>query len=158
IGKHLGESRREDTMIQPSRLISVGAAICLLSAFVAPLHAQTTRTRTPRTPVAPKAATPRPVAPKPKPPAPAPRPAAPKPAAEAPPKAADPAAPVPGEKEAPKPDTNTSPEDVGAKLETDPAVLTALEMPRKKPADFLQAVLWLIDLDRQKMAKPILAE
>jgi hypothetical protein len=31
-------------------------------------------------------------------------------------------------------------------------------MPRTKPADYLQAVLWLIDLGRPELAKPILAD
>jgi CheY-like chemotaxis protein len=31
-------------------------------------------------------------------------------------------------------------------------------MPRKKPADYLQAILWLIDLGRPELAKPILAD
>ena len=43
-------------------------------------------------------------------------------------------------------------------LEKDPAVLTAWEMPRKKPADYFQAVLWLIDLDRPELAKRIFAD
>ena len=31
-------------------------------------------------------------------------------------------------------------------------------MPRKKPADYVQAILWLIDLGRPELAKPILAD
>ena len=48
--------------------------------------------------------------------------------------------------------------DIGPKPENNPAVLSALEMPRKKPADYVQAILWLIDLGRPELAKPILAE
>lgn len=48
--------------------------------------------------------------------------------------------------------------DIGPKPETNPAVLSALEMPRKKPADYVQAILWLIDLGRPELAKPILAD
>jgi len=43
-------------------------------------------------------------------------------------------------------------------LETNPAIRAALEIPRKKPRDYVQAVLWLIDLGRPELAKPILAE
>jgi hypothetical protein len=43
-------------------------------------------------------------------------------------------------------------------LETNPAVRAALELPRKEPRDYVQAVLWLIDLGRPELAKPILAE
>jgi CheY-like chemotaxis protein len=48
--------------------------------------------------------------------------------------------------------------DIGPKPEKNPAVVSALEMPRKKPADYLQAILWLIDLGRPELAKPILAD
>src|SRR5689334_19210643 len=58
------------------------------------------------------------------------------------------------------------PADAGAKavesaqpaLETNPAIRAALETPRKKPRDYVQAVLWLIDLGRPELAQPILAD
>ncbi len=43
-------------------------------------------------------------------------------------------------------------------LETNPAVLAALEWPRERPADALRAVLVLVDLDRPLLAKPVLDE
>jgi hypothetical protein len=43
-------------------------------------------------------------------------------------------------------------------LEADPAVRTALDLPRETPADYLQAIVWLIDLGRPELAKPILDE
>jgi hypothetical protein len=43
-------------------------------------------------------------------------------------------------------------------LETSAAVRTALDTPRKTPRDSVQAILWLIDLGRPELAKPILAE
>jgi CheY-like chemotaxis protein len=83
------------------------------------------------------------------------KPAPPKPAPKA---ASADAAAAPGA--APAADANAKPEDLRVKIEVEknPAVLTALEMPRKTPADHLQVVLWLIDLDRQQLAKPILEE
>ena len=39
-----------------------------------------------------------------------------------------------------------------------PAVRAALELPRKEPADYFQAIGWLIDLGRPELAKPILDE
>jgi len=53
---------------------------------------------------------------------------------------------------------NTAPEPAEPLLETNPAVRSALELPRKEPREFVQAVLWLIDLGRPELAKPILAE
>jgi hypothetical protein len=53
---------------------------------------------------------------------------------------------------------SAKPEPVIVEVEKNPAVLTALEMPRKTPADHLQVILWLIDFDRQQLAKPILNE
>ncbi len=53
---------------------------------------------------------------------------------------------------------DTAPEPAEPPLETNPAVRSALELPRKEPRDFVQAVLWLIDLGRPELAKPILAE
>ncbi|HEX5470741.1 MAG TPA: hypothetical protein VFW73_02590 [Lacipirellulaceae bacterium] len=47
---------------------------------------------------------------------------------------------------------------LGPATETNPAVLSALELPRHKPADYLQSVLWLIDLGRPELAKPIMAD
>ena len=43
-------------------------------------------------------------------------------------------------------------------FETNPAVRSALEMPRKEPRDYVQAILWLVDLGRPELAKPILAD
>ena len=43
-------------------------------------------------------------------------------------------------------------------LETNAAVRSALETPRKEPRDFVQAILWLIDLGRPELAKPIVAD
>ena len=39
-----------------------------------------------------------------------------------------------------------------------PAVRAALELPRSQPADYYQAIGWLIDLGRPELAKPILDE
>ncbi len=86
--------------------------------------------------------------PAPKPPATNPAPAQPMGAA------APPSAPA---KDAAKAG-EAGPADIGPKPEKNPAVLSALEMPRKKPADYVQAVLWLIDLGRPELAKPILAD
>jgi hypothetical protein len=49
-------------------------------------------------------------------------------------------------------------EPVQPLLETNPAVRSALDMPRKEPRDFVQSILWLIDLGRPELAKPMLAE
>ncbi|MCI0333637.1 MAG: hypothetical protein L0228_10495, partial [Planctomycetes bacterium] len=43
-------------------------------------------------------------------------------------------------------------------IESNPAVRAALEIPRKEPADYFQAITWLIELDRPELAKPILDE
>jgi CheY-like chemotaxis protein len=51
-----------------------------------------------------------------------------------------------------------APAETAPKPETNPAVLSALEMPRKEPADFVQSILWLIDLGRPELAKTILAD
>ena len=49
--------------------------------------------------------------------------------------------------------------DVSASvIETNPAVRAALELPRETPADYFQAIGWLIDLGRPEPAKPILEE
>jgi CheY-like chemotaxis protein len=50
------------------------------------------------------------------------------------------------------------PADIGPKPEKNPAVLSALEMPRNKPADYVESILLLIDLGRPELAKPILAD
>jgi CheY-like chemotaxis protein len=42
--------------------------------------------------------------------------------------------------------------------ESNPAVRAALELSREEPADYFQAVSWLIELGRPELAKPILAE
>src|SRR5262245_55356514 len=42
--------------------------------------------------------------------------------------------------------------------EANPAIRAALELPREKPADFFQAVSWLVELGRPDLAKPILEE
>ncbi len=43
-------------------------------------------------------------------------------------------------------------------LETNPSVRAALELPRNEPADYYQAIGWLIDLGRPELARPILDE
>ncbi len=43
-------------------------------------------------------------------------------------------------------------------IESNAAVRAALEIPREEPADFFQAITWLIELDRPELAKPILDE
>lgn len=65
------------------------------------------------------------------------------------------AAPEAGEP-ANKDDKATEP--VQPVLEKNPAVRAALEMPRKKSRDYVQAILWLVDLGRPELAQPILAE
>jgi hypothetical protein len=53
----------------------------------------------------------------------------------------------------------TPPADAAAPpIETDPAVLATLELPREEPADYFRAVIVLIELDRPELAKPILEE
>lgn len=42
--------------------------------------------------------------------------------------------------------------------EANPAIRAALELPRTEPADFFQAITWLIELGRPDLAKPILDE
>jgi hypothetical protein len=47
--------------------------------------------------------------------------------------------------------------DVGTSVvETNPAVRAALELPRETPADHFQAIIWLLDLGRPELARPIL--
>ena len=48
--------------------------------------------------------------------------------------------------------------DVPTSPETNPAVLSALELPRTKPGDYLQAVMCLVDLGRPELAAPIFKE
>ncbi len=67
------------------------------------------------------------------------------------PAAEDKAAP-PVKAEAPTDETTVA----GPLIERNPAVRTALELPRKEPADYLQSILWLIDLGRPELARPIL--
>jgi CheY-like chemotaxis protein len=43
-------------------------------------------------------------------------------------------------------------------VESDPTVRAALEIPRQTPADHFQAVIWLIELGRPELARPILDE
>ncbi|MEX0613760.1 MAG: hypothetical protein WD229_16695, partial [Pirellulales bacterium] len=58
-----------------------------------------------------------------------------------------------------QPPAQTPSPDTGSPvLETNPAVRAALELPRKTPAEHFQAILWLIDLGRPQLAKPILEE
>jgi hypothetical protein len=66
-----------------------------------------------------------------------------------------PAAAQPGQ---PADTGDAAPESVQPALETNPAVRAALELPRKEPRDYVQAVLWLIDLGRPELARPILAD
>lgn len=84
---------------------------------------------------------------------------APKPAADSNHKPADNPAPPPIApiKETPKPAASIAPTEP-QKIETDPAVLSALDLPREKPADYLRTVLLLIDLGRPELAKPIFAD
>jgi hypothetical protein len=139
--------------------ISTSLAIALLLACVSSTQGQAL----PKTKPAKKPAVARPV-PKRAATTPAPKAAA----THTAPKPAD-AAPRPAQAAVPAPLTTVpakepakagpaGPGDVGPKPEKNPAVLSALEMPRKKPADYLQAVLWLIDLGRPELAKPILAD
>jgi CheY-like chemotaxis protein len=145
--------------------ISSFLAIVLIFACGATARAQQPKTLPKKPPVTkpvPKrpAATP---APKPAATHTTPKPAdksADKPADAAPPPAPPAAAAVPPatpDKDAAK-KAPASPEDLGPKPETNPAVLSALEMPRKKPADYVQSILLLIDLGRPELAKPILAD
>jgi CheY-like chemotaxis protein len=131
--------------------------MALLLACVAITQAQTrTRTPTRRPPAArpaPKAATPKAATPRAATPRPAPKAAEPKPADTAPKPAETPATPPAAEPA--KKGPATAPEAVGPPPETDPAVLSALDLPRSKPADYLQAVFLLIDLGRPQRAKPI---
>ncbi|HVT26722.1 MAG TPA: hypothetical protein VHE81_01780 [Lacipirellulaceae bacterium] len=93
---------------------------------------------------------------------PAPKPAAPRPAPK--PTNATPAPvvvnapPAAAVNDASKTGAAATTENLAPPPESNPAVLTALELPRKKPADYLQAVLWLIDLGRPELAKPIMAD
>jgi CheY-like chemotaxis protein len=48
--------------------------------------------------------------------------------------------------------------DVPAQIETNPAVLSALELPRTKPGDYLQVVVCLVDLGQPELAAPIFKE
>jgi hypothetical protein len=48
--------------------------------------------------------------------------------------------------------------DAGPPIETDPAVLAILDLPREEPADYFRAVIVLVELDRPELAKPILEE
>jgi CheY-like chemotaxis protein/HEAT repeat protein len=141
--------------------ISTCLAIALVFACGVTARAQQPKT-TPKKPPVTKPAVKRPAAtaaPKPAATHTAPTPAD-KPADAAPPAAPPVAAPVPPA----TPDKDTAkkapagPADIGPKPETDPAVLSALEMPHKKPADFVQSILLLIDLGRPELAKPILAD
>jgi hypothetical protein len=50
------------------------------------------------------------------------------------------------------------PEKVGPPLETDPAIKSALALPRKEPADYFDTITWLVQLGRADLAKPILDE
>jgi CheY-like chemotaxis protein len=147
--------------------VSICLAVALVAAAAKLADAQTTRTRTPRNSPAPKAApkTVKPVVPKravtPKPPAPKPEPKAddtpaPKPAEPA---AAPPPTP-PTKQDAAKQGAAgpATPEELASKTETNPAVLNALQTPRKTPRDYLQAILWLVDLGRPELARPIMAE
>src|SRR5215212_4237150 len=103
------------------KFISTGPAITLLLVCVAAAHAQGVRVTDPtvRKPAAVK---------------PAPKKAATNPS---PIPAATTAPPARPAKEAAKAGPEAT-ADVGPKPETNPAVLSALEMPRKKPADYLQ--------------------
>jgi hypothetical protein len=142
------------------KTISTCLAIAIvLACGVAARGQQVPKTRTParKPPVAKPApkraatpAAPKPAAAKP----------APKPADTAPPPIPPVAAPAPAAtdaKDAAKADIS-DPTKITPKVETNPAVLSALEMPRKTPADYIEAILLLIDLGRPELAKPILAD
>jgi CheY-like chemotaxis protein len=141
--------------------ISTCLAIALLLACGVTARAQQPKTL-PKKPPVTKPAPKRPAttaAPKPAVTHTTPKPAE-KPADAAPPPIPAAAAAIPPatpDKDAPKKGP-AGPADIGPKPETNPAVLSALEMPRKKPADYVQAILLLIDLGRPELAKPILAE
>jgi CheY-like chemotaxis protein len=133
------------------KTVVCGLAIFFLLATSTSTWSQQSRAtgRTPRTPK------PRPTkAAVEKKPRPAPQPhhdaAVPAPHAAAPP-------PAPAAAKPAKP-ADEPVEQVQPLLETNPAVRTALELPRKEPRDFVQAILWLIDLGRPELAKPIMTE
>jgi hypothetical protein len=136
-------------MFKPNN-ISILWTIAILITCISATHAQELPGDTPaeKQPAA-KPAPKRPAAPAPKP-----KPAATNPPVAAP-AAAEPAATraIDGAKAGPP-----GPADIGPKPEKNPAVLSALEMPRKKPADYVQSILLLIDLGRPELAKPILVE
>jgi HEAT repeat protein len=70
---------------------------------------------------------------------------------------APPAAPAPAAPAAATPATAPA-EPPSPALETNPTVRAALEIERKTPADHFQAIIWLIELGRPELAKPILEE
>jgi CheY-like chemotaxis protein len=139
------------------KYITTGLAMALLFAYGSTSHAQAVPKNTPaKKPPAAKPAVKRPATPAaPKPAAPH---AAPKPADGAPP----PIPPVAAPKATPDKDAAKAgpagPADIGPKPETNPAVLSVLEMQRTKPADYVRSILLLIDLGRPELAKPILAD
>jgi CheY-like chemotaxis protein len=70
--------------------------------------------------------------------------------------AADAAVPAPPARAAAAASTPAATDNAVPVVETDPAVLTALEIPRKTPVEHFQAITWLLDLGRPELAKPIL--
>ncbi len=58
----------------------------------------------------------------------------------------------------PAPAAEAPPIDPSLTPERNPAIRAVLELPRRDPADFFQAVTWLIELGRPDLAKPILDE
>lgn len=133
------------------KLISICSAIALLLAFNLSVIAQQPKTLPRKQPAAPAA---KPAAKKPAAPRPAPKPADSAPAATPRPKAAVP----PGTLDKGDKAGEAGSTDVVPKTETNPAVLSVLEMARTKPADYVESILLLIDLGRPELAKPILAE
>jgi CheY-like chemotaxis protein len=65
---------------------------------------------------------------------------------------------VPAQEPAATATPDDAPDAASDRVETDPAVRAALELPRTTPADHFQAILTLIELGRPELAKPILAE
>jgi CheY-like chemotaxis protein len=132
------------------KLIAIGMTSMLLIIWFTPICAQQPQ---PKAKTATKAS-------KTQPSAKSSRPASPKAAST--PALPRTAAPVPANPPVPAAAANAAPEakaePIQPLLEANPAVRTALELPRKVPRDYVQAVLWLIDLGRPELAKPILDE
>jgi CheY-like chemotaxis protein len=127
-------------MIFNSKHHALGLTIALLLACT-----DTTSAQQPKRPAAAK----KPPAARPPAAHPAPKASAPTPPAAS---AQPPATPAAAAKSA----ATQAPIDLGPQPEKNPAVLAILEMPRTKPADYLQAIIMLIDLGRVELARPIM--